>query len=65
MGIRDRILQYTKQEGIELGRIETENKKNFEFVRSLILKMHLSDEQTAEIAEVPVEFVKEVKKTLN
>ncbi len=69
MGIRDRILQYTKQEGIELGlkqgRIETENTPNFEFVRNLILKMHLSDEQTAEIAEVPVEFVKEVKKTLN
>ncbi len=54
---RDMFYIRGEQRGLEKGKTEV--------VRNLILKMNLSDERAAEIAEVPVDFVKKVKKTLN
>ncbi len=54
-------LTTAKNEGVRKGAED----KSFDVVKNLLLKMNLSDEQAAEIAEVPVDFVKKVRKILN
>ncbi|MNY69117.1 hypothetical protein D3C86_2070070 [compost metagenome] len=46
------------------GRTEALNEKNHDVVENLIVKLGLSDEQAAEIAEVSISFVKKVRKEL-
>ncbi|RQO74737.1 hypothetical protein DBR43_04955 [Pedobacter sp. KBW06] len=40
---------------------ETKEKRNHEIAKSLILELDLSDEQTARIAKVDVDFVKKIR----
>lgn len=46
------------------GEAKGEAKKNYIIVENLIVKLRLSDEQAAEVAEVEVEFVKKVRAEL-
>jgi len=56
MGIEELLLDRAKKEGIE--------EKGHEVIENLIVKLGLSDEQAAEIANVPVEFVSKVRTAL-
>lgn len=60
MGIMEAVRAQILEEGIE----KTEARKNHDFVENLIVKLGLSDEQAADVAEVPVEFVKKIRKEL-
>ncbi len=57
---RDPFFKLGKEQGIE----QTEVKKSREFVTNLILKLGWSDEQVADIANVTVEFVRDVRSSL-
>ena len=57
MGIEELILHLAEQKGIEKGRAEGKA----EVVRNLIVKLGLDDEKAANIAEVSVEFVQQVR----
>ena len=60
MNTLDIYIEKGRKEGIEKGKEE----KSFEVVESLITKLGLDDFQVAEIAKVPVSFVKKVRNTL-
>lgn len=73
MGIEELILQRAEQKGIEKGieqGIEQGIEKGLEkgkaeVVRNLIIKMGLSDEQSADIAGVEVEFVQRLREEIH
>jgi protein-disulfide isomerase-like protein with CxxC motif len=56
MGIEEQILHITKAEGKAEGKAEV--------VRNLIIKLGLDDAQAADIADVSVEFVQQVRANL-
>jgi len=60
MGIREFVLQRAEREGREKERTE----KNHHFVKSLLTQTDFPVERIAQVAEVTVDFVKEVKATL-
>ena len=68
MGTEEFLLQQREIEGIEkgikTGIKETEARKNHDFVENLIVKLALSDEQAADVAEVSLSFVKKVRKEI-
>ena len=64
MGTEEFLLQQREIEGIEKGIKETEARKNHDFVENLIVKLALSDEQAADVAEVSLSFVKKVRKEI-
>lgn len=53
------------KQGVKEGVKQGVFKKNHDFVENLIIKLGLSDEQVADIAEVSVAFVKKVREELN
>jgi predicted transposase YdaD len=57
MGIEELILQRAKQEG----KVEGKAEGKAEVVRNLIIKMGLTNEQTAEIAGVGIKFVQQLR----
>ena len=65
MGIEELILHLAEQKGIEKGiekgRAEGKSEGKAEVVRNLIVKLGLDDEQAANIAEVSIEFVQQVR----
>jgi predicted transposase/invertase (TIGR01784 family) len=60
MGIEELILHRAEQKGIEKGKAEGKA----EVVRNLITKLGLNDAQAADVAEVPVAFVQQVRASL-
>ena len=60
MGIREMVLERAKKEGLEKGK----EVKSYEVVKNLIERMGMTDAQVADIAGVPVTFVKKVRKRL-
>ncbi len=60
MGVKEILLERRKQEGIKQGDAIARHA----VVENLITKLGLSDEQAADVAEVPVAFVKQVRKEL-
>jgi hypothetical protein len=60
MGIEELILDLAEKRGLEKG----EEKKSHIIVENLIVKMGLSDEQAADLAEVPLDFVAKVRLSL-
>lgn len=61
MSTLDIYIEKGRKAGIEEG-IE---KKSMEVIENLLFKLGLTDQQAAEIAEVPLSFVKKVRTTLN
>jgi protein-disulfide isomerase-like protein with CxxC motif len=57
MGIEELILHTAEQKGKAEGKAEV--------VRNLIIKLGLNDEQAADVAEVSVEFVQQVRAGIN
>lgn len=53
------------EKGIEKGEIKGKEQKSRAVVENLIVKLGLSDEQTADVAEVSIDYVKEVRFALN
>jgi predicted transposase YdaD len=68
MGIIETIKKIERDEGIEIGREkgieEGIEKGKQEVIENLIIKLGLSDKQVADIAEMPVSFVKKVRASL-
>jgi predicted transposase YdaD len=68
MGIIETIKKIERDEGIEIGREkgieEGIEKGKQEVIENLIIKLGLSDKQVADIAEMPVSFVKKVRTSL-
>ncbi|TAN14776.1 MAG: hypothetical protein EPN37_11280 [Chitinophagaceae bacterium] len=72
MGIEEMVLERAKKEGLEKGRLKGLEeglekgilKGKAEVVSNLLLKMAMTDAQAADIAGVPVEFVKKVRRKL-
>jgi hypothetical protein len=64
MGIIEAIKQITREEGIEKGIEEGIEKRNTEIVKNLIIKMGFSDDQVADVADGPIDFVKKIRKKL-
>ena len=76
MGIIETIKKIEREEGIEIGMkkgmekgIEKGMEKGIEkgkqeVIENLIIKMGLSDKQVADIAEMPVSFVKKIRAAL-
>jgi predicted transposase/invertase (TIGR01784 family) len=62
-GMRRGIAQGIAQ-GVEQGIEQGIEKAKEEFVENLITKMNLTDEQVADIAAVPVAFVREIRNTM-
>jgi hypothetical protein len=60
MGIEELLLDRAEKQGIEKGREEEQTK----VVTNLIVQLGLSDEQISAIAEVPVDFVKAIRRGL-
>ena len=60
MGIREQILQITKEEGVKIGA----EKAKISLVKNLLLKTNHSLQEIADLAEVSIDFVLEVKKQL-
>ncbi len=62
------VLDYARKEGIEEGRKEgiEEGKQEamYAFLANLISKLGLSDEQAADVAGVPVDYVAKVRAEL-
>jgi endonuclease III len=46
------------------GKVEGEVKKSYDVVENLLIKLGLSDEKAAEIAEVSIDFVQKVRADL-
>ncbi len=61
---RDPFFIRGEAKGIEKGIEKGEAKKSVEVVANLIGKLGLNDEQAADVANVPVQFVKDVRKSL-
>ncbi len=53
-----------EEKGIEKGRDETKTKMDYNFVRNLLSQTDHSDEKIASLANVPLTFIEEVKKSL-
>ncbi|WP_316813768.1 hypothetical protein [Pedobacter heparinus] len=64
MGIMEAVREQILDEGIEKGIEKGEARKNHTFVENLIVKLGLSDEQAADVAEVTVDFVAKVREEL-
>ncbi len=64
MGIRDRILQYTEQQGIETGIKQARIEKSYEFAKNLLVGTNLTIAEIADLVSVSESFVEEIKKTL-
>ena len=62
--IKERETQKILERGIEKGKAEGRIESKTEVVRNLITKLGLPDAQAAEIAEVPVAFVKKIRASL-
>jgi predicted transposase YdaD len=62
--IKERETQKILERGIEKGKAEGRIESKTEVVRNLITKLGLPDVQAAEIAEVPVAFVKKIRASL-
>lgn len=60
MNTLDIYIEKGRKEGFEQGK----NEKEFDIVENLITKLGLNDQQAAEIAEVPLSFVKKIRNTL-
>jgi hypothetical protein len=60
MGITETLKMLDREEGIEIG----EAKKSHHVVENLIIKLGLSDEQAADVAEVSVDFVKNIRQEI-
>ena len=60
MGIIETIKKIEREEGIEIGM----EKGKRDVIENLIIKLGLSDKQAADIAEMPVSFVKKVRASL-
>jgi hypothetical protein len=60
MGIEKMVLERAKKEGLEKGK----EAKSYEVVKNLLVKMSMTDAQAADMAGVPVDFVKKVRKEL-
>ena len=61
------VMETAKETGMEQGRKEEQvkaNEKSYVVVENLIVKLGLSDEQAAEIAEVSLDFVINVRLSL-
>jgi len=61
MGIEELLLYTAKKEGFEEGRKIGANAKTIEFTQSLLLKTNYCIETIADLADVPVSFVEEIK----
>jgi predicted transposase YdaD len=76
MGIEEMVLERAKreglEEGLERGRLKGREEGlekgklegKIEEVKNLLIKMAMTDAQAADIAGVPVDFVKKVRKKL-
>ena len=64
MGIREMVLERAKREGLEEGLEKGKLQGKIEEVKNLLLKMAMTDAQAADIAGVPVDFVKKVRRKL-
>lgn len=72
MGIEQLLIETEKKRsekkglkrGFEKGIEKGEEKKSYDVVENLIVKLGLSDEQAADIAEVSVDFVRNVRSAL-
>ena len=53
------------KEGHQEGREEGIEKNRAQTVRNLIVKLGLSDEQIVDATEVPIDFVKKIRTSLN
>ncbi|TAN14816.1 MAG: hypothetical protein EPN37_11230 [Chitinophagaceae bacterium] len=60
MGIEELVLERAKKEGLEKGKLEGK----IEEVKNLLIKMAMTDAQAADIAGVPVDFVKKVRRKI-
>jgi ribosomal protein RSM22 (predicted rRNA methylase) len=61
---KDIFYRVGRHEGYEAGQHEGEANKSYKVVKTLIVKMGLSDEQAADIGDVPVAFVRKVRAEL-
>jgi predicted transposase/invertase (TIGR01784 family) len=64
MGIEELVLNRAEQKGIEKGIEKGKAEGKTEEVRNLIIKLGLNDEQAADVAGVSVEFVQQVRASL-
>ncbi|TAN14818.1 MAG: hypothetical protein EPN37_11240 [Chitinophagaceae bacterium] len=76
MGIEEMVLERAKREGLEKGILKGRKEGleeglekgklegKIEEVKNLLIKMAMTDTQAADIAGVPVDFVKKVRKKL-
>ncbi|MFT3950104.1 MAG: hypothetical protein QM763_24275 [Agriterribacter sp.] len=62
--IKERETQKILERGIEKGKVEGRIEGKTAVVRNLITKLGLPDAQAAEVAEVPVAFVKKIRASL-
>ncbi|MGK6351615.1 hypothetical protein [Parapedobacter sp. DT-150] len=60
MGVIEAIKRQERQQGLQQG----SEQKSYDVVENLIVKLGLSDEQAADIAEVSTEFVHKVRADL-
>ncbi len=65
LAIREMVLERARKEGLEKGLKKGREEGKAEVVRNLITKIGLTDAQAADIAEVPKDFVKKVRRRLN
>jgi len=64
MGIEELLLEKARHDGLQKGLQKGRIEKDKQTVRNLILKLDLSDEQIADVAEVSTDFVKKVRASL-
>jgi len=64
MGIRELVTQLIEERGVEIGMEKGQEKAKATFVTSLLLKTDHSFQQIAELAEVSIDFVIEIKNNL-
>jgi hypothetical protein len=64
MGIIETIKKIEREEGFEKGMVKGIEKGKQDVIENLIIKLGLSDKQVADIAEMPVSFVKKVRVSL-
>jgi len=64
MGIRELVTQLIEERGIEIGMEKGQEKAKATMITNLLLKTDLSLQQIAELAEVSIDFVIEVKNNL-
>ncbi len=64
MGIVETVKEIVREETERKTELKVEEKKNTEFVTNLIVKLGLNDEQTADVGEVSIDFVRKVRASL-